>query len=367
MTTVLLQPAVRPGVDRNRPAILRPPPRPAAVPGPAPNVPLEAVSIASTQPCGSRCTRLHHPILRCSPAATPSDRGGDRRTDARRRRRSPGGERGGSPVGALGHHLHPPGQRWRRHSHRRPGPARLRTADERRVSCRRPAGLPADRHHALVDHRRAPRDHRAHPALAHRSSGTSSSSRRAHGSPMAPCSAPRSATASRRAPPRESPRSRSIGTRTGAGSNWAALDHAVAPDPTLVPADTAEGASASTTISIGFSSTMDRADVERSFLISPHVAGELSWGGSTLTFAPAQRLEPGTRYSVALIGAHDADGDQLAGDVSFSFTIGSPPRSFVSHRAMARRASRPGRCRSGSVPPSTQRRRRAPSDSSTRT
>ena len=108
-----------------------------------------------------------------------------------------------------------------------------------------------------------------------------------------------------------------------AATHWAALDRAIAPDPTPVPADTAEGASAATSISVTFSSTMNRADVERSFLISPEVAGELSWGGSTLSFLPAKRLEPGTRYSVAFIGAHDANGDQLAGDVSFSFTIGS--------------------------------------------
>lgn len=109
----------------------------------------------------------------------------------------------------------------------------------------------------------------------------------------------------------------------GAGSNWVALDRAVASDATPVPADTADGASASTTVSITFSSTMNRADVERSFLITPQVAGRLSWGGSTLTFLPAGRLEPGTRYSVAFVGAHDADGNQLAGDISFSFTIGA--------------------------------------------
>lgn len=109
----------------------------------------------------------------------------------------------------------------------------------------------------------------------------------------------------------------------GAASNWAALDPDVAADATRAPADTAEGASASTTISIAFSSTMNRADVERSFLITPHVAGELRWDGSTLTFVPAERLEPGTRYAIAFIGAHDADGNQLAGDISFSFTIGS--------------------------------------------
>jgi uncharacterized protein YkwD len=86
------------------------------------------------------------------------------------------------------------------------------------------------------------------------------------------------------------------------------------------PLDTSSDVSAATSISIGFSSLMDRDDVERSFAISPAVEGELSWSGDALVFTPTQRLEPGARYSVSLVGAHDARGNRLAGDISFSFT-----------------------------------------------
>jgi uncharacterized protein YkwD len=98
---------------------------------------------------------------------------------------------------------------------------------------------------------------------------------------------------------------------------------AVAPAAPATPADTAQGASATTTISIRFSSAMNRAEVGHSFLISPAAAGSLSWLGSTLTFTPSRRLDPGARYSIALVGVHDMQGDRLAGDTAFSFTIAS--------------------------------------------
>ena len=86
------------------------------------------------------------------------------------------------------------------------------------------------------------------------------------------------------------------------------------------PLDTSSDVSATTSISIGFSSLMDRDDVERAFAISPTVDGELSWSGDALVFTPTERLEPGARYSVSFVGAHDARGNRLAGDISFSFT-----------------------------------------------
>ena len=86
------------------------------------------------------------------------------------------------------------------------------------------------------------------------------------------------------------------------------------------PLDTTSDVSARTSISIGFSSPMNRADVESAFAISPTVEGELAWSSDTLVFTPTQRLEPGARYTVSLVGAHDARGNRLAGDISFSFT-----------------------------------------------
>lgn len=90
------------------------------------------------------------------------------------------------------------------------------------------------------------------------------------------------------------------------------------------PADTASSVSARTSIRIGFSATMNRADVERAFVISPAVAGALSWQGSKLVFTPEGRLDPNARYAVSLVGARDVDGNPLGGDATFSFTTAAP-------------------------------------------
>jgi uncharacterized protein YkwD len=86
------------------------------------------------------------------------------------------------------------------------------------------------------------------------------------------------------------------------------------------PEDTADDASAATAIRISFSTAMDRADVEGRFSILPRVHGSFSWNDNQLVYMPLQRLEPGTRYAISLVGAHDQQGNLLAGDVSFSFT-----------------------------------------------
>lgn len=86
------------------------------------------------------------------------------------------------------------------------------------------------------------------------------------------------------------------------------------------PIDTTADVSARTSITIGFSGPMNRADVERSFTIRPRIAGDLSWEGNSLVFVPSERLEPGARYAVSVVGAHDERGNRLGGDVSFSFT-----------------------------------------------
>jgi uncharacterized protein YkwD len=86
------------------------------------------------------------------------------------------------------------------------------------------------------------------------------------------------------------------------------------------PEDTAGDVSAETGIRISFSTAMDQADVEARFSLLPKVRGSFSWNENQLVYTPHGRLEPGTRYAVSLVGAHDEQGNVLSGDVSFSFT-----------------------------------------------
>ena len=81
--------------------------------------------------------------------------------------------------------------------------------------------------------------------------------------------------------------------------------------------------SASTAISIEFSRPMDQADVEARFAISPSVTGTFAWSDGALVFTPAERLVPGTRYTISLAGARDGDGDVLGGRDAFSFIVRS--------------------------------------------
>jgi uncharacterized protein YkwD len=89
------------------------------------------------------------------------------------------------------------------------------------------------------------------------------------------------------------------------------------------PEDTAADASANTGIHIGFNTAMDRADVESRFHIAPRVRGSFSWNADEVTFTPSDRLKPGTRYAVSVVGAHDLQGNRLGGDLAFSFTTRS--------------------------------------------
>ena len=91
-------------------------------------------------------------------------------------------------------------------------------------------------------------------------------------------------------------------------------------DPLAPPPDTASGVSAATSIQIEFSAPMNRAEVERAFVLSPAAPGFFRWSGRILTFTPVDRLVSGARYAVSLVGAHDAVGNPLGGDASFSFT-----------------------------------------------
>lgn len=84
-------------------------------------------------------------------------------------------------------------------------------------------------------------------------------------------------------------------------------------------------ASSGAEIALTFSAAMRQAATEAAFRISPAAAGTFRWDGTTLWFLPDTRLAPGTRYSISLVGARDADGNPLGGDTSFSFT--TRPRS----------------------------------------
>jgi uncharacterized protein YkwD len=99
-------------------------------------------------------------------------------------------------------------------------------------------------------------------------------------------------------------------------------DGAVLSETPLIdaPVDTLADASAQTGIRIAFTAPMDRPDVEARFTIQPSVRGTFSWRDSEMTFTPSDRLKPDTRYAISLVGAHDAAGNRLGGDVSFSFT-----------------------------------------------
>jgi uncharacterized protein YkwD len=59
--------------------------------------------------------------------------------------------------------------------------------------------------------------------------------------------------------------------------------------------------------------------VERQFVITPRVKGQFSWKGRALVFRPSTRFEADTRYGVTILGAHDRLGNELSGDISFSF------------------------------------------------
>ena len=92
-------------------------------------------------------------------------------------------------------------------------------------------------------------------------------------------------------------------------------------DGSQPPTRTARDVSATSAIEMSFSEPMDRADVEAHFSISPVVDGELDWDEGNLVFSPSERLEPGSRYTISLIGSHDLDGNVLAGNNNFSFIV----------------------------------------------
>jgi uncharacterized protein YkwD len=118
-----------------------------------------------------------------------------------------------------------------------------------------------------------------------------------------------------------------IAADTGARAEPDASGHPIGVGATSQPPSrTATKVSAGSSISIDFNVRMDRADVERRFAIAPHVDGSLSWKGGSLVFRPAERFQPGMRYTISLLGTHDVAGNALAGDGNFSFVVQSGAR-----------------------------------------
>ena len=100
------------------------------------------------------------------------------------------------------------------------------------------------------------------------------------------------------------------------------LDTAVpAEDGSQPPERTAKDVSATSAITVSFSAPMDQADVEEHFLIAPEVDGDLTWADGNLVFTPSGRLQPGSRYTISLIGSHDGEGNLLGGKANFSFVV----------------------------------------------
>jgi uncharacterized protein YkwD len=110
--------------------------------------------------------------------------------------------------------------------------------------------------------------------------------------------------------------------RPGSAIAYDIADGAVLGDTPLIdaPLDTLDDASAQTGIKIAFTAPMEQSDVESRFIIQPRVHGSISWRDNQMIFTPRDRLKADTRYSVTLVGAHDAVGNRLGGDVSFAFT-----------------------------------------------
>ena len=84
----------------------------------------------------------------------------------------------------------------------------------------------------------------------------------------------------------------------------------------------------------------DAVDVEPDRLlplsmVRDTTSGELSWSGDALVFTPTERLEPGARYSVSFVGAHDARPGPGLGRFR--------PRGGVEGRARARTPDDSGR------------------------
>ena len=130
--------------------------------------------------------------------------------------------------------------------------------------------------------------------------------------------AARAEAAAREATVRSTVMAADDGSPTDVGADGQAIgDGAKSQPPTRTP----NRVSAATSIAIDFSVPMDRADVEDRFAITPKVDGSLSWRQGSLVFSPSERLKPGTRYTISVIGSHDRHANPLGGEGNFSFVV----------------------------------------------
>lgn len=76
-----------------------------------------------------------------------------------------------------------------------------------------------------------------------------------------------------------------------------------------------------TIITITFSESMDKASVEGSFIITPHIKGTFTWENLTLIFTPTEKLEFNTTHYITIdIMSRDIAGNTIGLPFQFNFT-----------------------------------------------
>ncbi len=84
-------------------------------------------------------------------------------------------------------------------------------------------------------------------------------------------------------------------------------------------------------IGVTFSETMNRDSVTGRFTVTPEIAGDYAWSGSTLTFVPDHALPPGESYTVEIgRGAQSESGRELLSTIQFTFTVRTPRVAYLS-------------------------------------
>jgi Tol biopolymer transport system component len=95
------------------------------------------------------------------------------------------------------------------------------------------------------------------------------------------------------------------------------------------PAPGAPEVSSRAPIRLTFSQPMAQASVEAALKITPSTAGQFSWTGNTVVFAPAQPWPAGQTISVSLAGGTSARGLPLRGTAAWSFTVSRPRLAYL--------------------------------------
>lgn len=81
---------------------------------------------------------------------------------------------------------------------------------------------------------------------------------------------------------------------------------------------------------IQFSEAMKRDSVENRLRLQPGLEGSFTWSGTTMTFQPAQALEPGAAYTVVLApDAESETGRKVLDEYQFSFTVRRPQVAYL--------------------------------------